>query len=181
MAAHINPGQVISVQVVIEKGPGKGSVFRFHDGINTLGRDTSNRVRLRDPKVSRYHCKIRKIGLSVILCDLGARNGTSVNGKIVSECEINVGDSIAVGATILRVVDDDYAPAPGSDQPSAPFSFFRKITMALSGDRRREEPSSDIEESYLFLKRNRKVIWKAPPGTNPPESRQETVVSTDTD
>jgi hypothetical protein len=179
MVANINARQVISLQIVVEKGAGKGSVFRLHDGINTLGRDTSNRVKLADPKVSRHHCKIRKVGLSVILCDLDARNGTSINGKIVSECEINVGDRIAVGATILRL-DDDYTPGPESDQPSAPFSFFQKITMAFSG-RRREEAPSGIEESYEFLKRNRKAIWKAPPGKDAPENRRKALLSTDPD
>ncbi len=169
------------MQIVVEKGAGKGSIFRLHDGVNTLGRDMSSRVRLVDPKVSRRHCKIRKVGLSVILYDLDARNGTSVNGKIVSECEIKVGDSIAVGAAILKVVDDDYAPSPDLAQSPAPFSFFQKITMALIGGRRQESPPSDIEEFHAFHKKNRRAIWKAHPGTDAPESRLNTFVPTDPD
>lgn len=179
-AEEIDPKQVILVQVVVEKGSGKGSVFRLHDGINTLGRDINNRVRLPDPKVSRHHCKIRKVGLSIILSDLGARNGTSVNGRSVSECEIKIGDRIAVGNTILRVVDDDYRAESVLEQP-APFSFFRVISMAFSGGRRDGDPQSDIAESYKFLPKNRKAMWKPPPGTNPPESRSKTIVSTDPD
>ena len=58
-AEEIDPKQVIPVQVVVEKGSGKGSVFRLHDGVNMLGRDIGNRIKLSDPKVSRLHCEIR--------------------------------------------------------------------------------------------------------------------------
>jgi pSer/pThr/pTyr-binding forkhead associated (FHA) protein len=164
------------VQIVVEKGVGKGSVYQLHDGVNTLGRDITNRIRLSDPKVSRHHCKIRKIGLSLFLSDLGTKNGTIVNGEAVAEREVGVGDSIAVGGTVLKVIEDSFQPADAFEQP-ATFSLFRIISMALSGARR----DRNTPEPYRIPQRSRLAIWKPPSGTDPTESREDTVVATDHD
>ncbi len=147
------------MQVVIEKGIGAGTVFRLHDGTNTLGREVSNRIRVLDPRISRSHCKIRKIGQSLFLSDLGTRNGTCVNGESVSECELQIGDRIELGNTVLRILDEEFEPKQIPEQP-APFSFFRVISMAIFGRRRA-----------------RKNIWRPPVDTDPPEGRLETTVS----
>ena len=98
----------MAVNVVIEKGTGAGDVFRLHDGINTLGRDIANRIRLLDLRVSRNHCKIRKVGRSLSIIDLGTRNGTMVNDRSITEAELAVGDLIKIGNTSLRIVDEEY-------------------------------------------------------------------------
>ena len=170
----------ISVQIVVEKGIGKGSIHHLHDGINTLGRDITNRIRLSDPKVSRHHCNIRKVGLSLFLSDLGTKNGTSVNGEVVAEREVEIGDRIAVGGTVFKIVADDYQPHNVVEKPTT-FSFFRVISMALSGGRRDRITKANAQESYRIPRKGRMAIWKPPPGTNPPESRENTVVSTDHD
>ena len=149
----------LSVQIVVEKGIGTGTVFRLHDGVNTLGREVSNRIRLLDPRISRNHCKIRKIGQSLLLSDLGTRNGTSVNGESVGECELQIGDRINLGNTVLRILDEEFEPKQVPEQPR-PFSFFRVISMAIFGRRRA-----------------RKDIWRPPADTDPPESKFKTAVS----
>ena len=147
------------MQIVVEKGIEAGTVFRLHDGINTLGREASNRITLLDSRISRNHCKIRKIGQSLFLSDLGTRNGTCVNGESVDECELKIGDRIRLGNTVLRILEKEFEPKQIPEQP-APFSFFRVISMAIFGRRCA-----------------RKDIWKPPVDTDPPECRLETTVS----
>jgi hypothetical protein len=169
------------VQLVVEKGIGKGSIYHLYDGVNTLGRDLTNRIRLSDPKVSRHHCKIRKIGLSLFLSDLGTKNGTSVNGELAVEREVSIGDSITVGGTLLKIVADDYQPENLAEQRNS-FSFFRVISMALSGSRKdRIAEANAYDKSYRIPRKSRIALWKPPPSTNPPESRENTVISTDHD
>jgi pSer/pThr/pTyr-binding forkhead associated (FHA) protein len=164
------------VQIIVEKGIGKGSTHHLHDGINTLGRDVKNRIRLSDPKVSRHHCKIRKVGLSLFLSDLGTKNGTFVNGEVVTEHEVAVGDRITVGGTILKVVEDSFKPDTVAEQPTT-FSFFRAISMVLSGNRR----DRNAYKSYQIPRKNRLPSWKAQSAANPTESTENSVVTTEHD
>jgi hypothetical protein len=165
-----------TVKIIIEKGPGRGDEFRLLDGINMLGRDVSNRIRVLDPKVSRKHCKIRKIGQSLFVYDLTTKNGTLVNGRSVTEHELEIGDEVKVGGTILKVVDDDYIPRRRIRRPS-PVSFFRNITMAVLSRRGRE---TEQVPGYGFAKFERKsgrLYWRPSVETDPPEASSETLIS----
>jgi len=67
----------------------------------TLGRDASNVIAIADPDVSRHHARIVRTGTSHILVDMESTNGTSVNGKRVSEVTLRPGDRVLLGATTL--------------------------------------------------------------------------------
>nr|MCU0240328.1 GGDEF domain-containing protein [Pyrinomonadaceae bacterium] len=73
-----------------------------------LGRALANDVRINDSKVSREHAKIVSIydsvnnSTSYILQDLGARNGTYLNGQKISQATLQNGDKIIIGEHILR-------------------------------------------------------------------------------
>jgi pSer/pThr/pTyr-binding forkhead associated (FHA) protein len=67
----------------------------------TLGRDASSTIALADPDVSRHHARIVRTGNSHVLVDMESTNGTSVNGKRVSEVTLRPGDRLLLGATAL--------------------------------------------------------------------------------
>jgi two-component system, cell cycle response regulator len=73
-----------------------------------LGRALANDVRINDSKVSREHAKIVSVydsvsnSVSYILQDLGARNGTYLNGQKISQATLQNGDKIIIGEHILR-------------------------------------------------------------------------------
>lgn len=67
----------------------------------TLGRDDSNVIAVADPDVSRHHARIVRTGGSHILVDMESTNGTSVNGKQVSEVTLRPGDRVVLGSTTL--------------------------------------------------------------------------------
>lgn len=73
-----------------------------------LGRALGNDVRINDKKVSREHAKIlsvydvEKKTASYILQDLGAKNGTFLNGQKIHQAVLQNGDKIIIGEHILR-------------------------------------------------------------------------------
>ncbi len=164
------------MKLIVVKGSGTGTEFRLHDGINMLGRDVTNRIRLLDTRVSRKHCRIRKLGRSLFLFDLGTKNGTLVNGVSVSERELEIGDRIKVGSTLLEVADAHHVPKK-IDESAAPASFFRTITMAVFGQRRSQRPTAVEREFGKFFRRPRKSFWRPSVDTDPPEGRRETLIS----
>lgn len=67
----------------------------------TLGRHPRCSVVLDDPRVSRRHAEIRLRLGRYTLSDLGSSNGTTVNGRAVTEVALADGDRIAIGPTEL--------------------------------------------------------------------------------
>ena len=66
-----------------------------------LGRKTTNDFVLEDDSVSRIHAYISYERHRHILYDAGSLNGTFVNKKPVSSCELKDGDKILIGNTTL--------------------------------------------------------------------------------
>lgn len=66
-----------------------------------IGRSRTCHLRLEDVLVSRKHAEIFRRGESYFVRDLGSRNGTKVNGKLVSEQELKPFDCVTVGNSRL--------------------------------------------------------------------------------
>jgi transcriptional regulator with GAF, ATPase, and Fis domain len=77
-----------------------GTTFAVTDSVS-VGRDAANDVCLADSSVSRRHCLVRCEGGLFRLVDLDSFNGTLVNGIPVKEKELEHGDQILVGNTLL--------------------------------------------------------------------------------
>jgi Nif-specific regulatory protein len=88
-------------RLLVIAGPLEGSVFELGEGELSLGRDSSNRVRLADSLLSRRHCRITRAGDDFLLTDLESLNGTFVNGRPVREHALADGDQITVGNSRL--------------------------------------------------------------------------------
>jgi len=65
----------------------------------TVGRDSEAELRLNDPWVSHYHCIIDQISGTLVVRDLGSKNGTYVNGAHVTESHVMPGDRLMIGNT----------------------------------------------------------------------------------
>ncbi len=69
--------------------------------LTRVGRSSEADVRLPDTGVSRLHAELRRLGDEVVLVDLGSTNGTTLNGRKVTEGRLRDGDRIGVGASSL--------------------------------------------------------------------------------
>ncbi len=74
----------------------------------TVGRSAKTTIRLRDEGVSRVHCIFEKSeDGNIFIKDRESRNGTMVNGQRISSLQLNEGDRIQVGETILQLTYRD--------------------------------------------------------------------------
>lgn len=99
------------VHLLIEEGPDRGREFTVPEEGLRVGRAPKNDVVLRDPLLSRHHCRFffrPNDGLWVI--DLGSANQTIVNDNPVVDAPIRVGDRVTIGDTVIRVLNDGRAP-----------------------------------------------------------------------
>jgi hypothetical protein len=70
-------------------------------GSNVIGRGQDADLRLPDTGVSRRHIDIRFDGAVAVLHDLGSTNGTTVNGHRAQSWQLQHGDVIRLGHTVL--------------------------------------------------------------------------------
>lgn len=78
--------------------------FDLDKDVVYVGRSPRNDLCLRDPYLSHRHLKISKRGEKYFIQDLGSRNGTYVNGVLLSpdtELEIAEGVAITMGMSVV--------------------------------------------------------------------------------
>ena len=94
-------------KVVGISGPLKGSVLPLPEGEASIGRDSSNDLWVTDPSLSRRHCALVRNGDQIILRDLESRNGTILNSVPVAEQQLQHGDQISLGDSIVVFLTKD--------------------------------------------------------------------------
>jgi serine/threonine protein kinase len=94
--------------ILVENGSQKGRRFELKaPGKYSIGRDKTTEIPILDPMVSRRHCTIEVKEKGYRLRDLGSANGTVVNGERVSERELQPGDRILAGETLLSFLSEE--------------------------------------------------------------------------
>ncbi len=93
----------VKVRLKIKKSPDGQFEFECTKPVSTIGRKDVD-IRLNDLDCSRKHAQIEIIGArQVFVKDLASTNGTYVNGKKVTQQELNSGDLVQVGQTLFEV------------------------------------------------------------------------------
>ncbi len=82
-------------------GPKQGTVYPL-EGEVIIGRADNVSISIRDDSVSRRHTRLINRGPeSVVVEDLGSKNGTWVNGRRITSAELRNGDTIQVGNEVV--------------------------------------------------------------------------------
>ncbi len=95
-------GAVGQATLLVRTGQGDPVRFELSAPLIGIGRDHDNDVIVDDPGISRHHCQLKLQQGLYALTDLGSSNGTTVNGRRVSEVALRDGDRIAIGGTTLE-------------------------------------------------------------------------------
>jgi transcriptional regulator with GAF, ATPase, and Fis domain len=107
---------VANPRLAFVAGPLKDSAVELGDGETSIGRDSSNTVRVADALLSRRHCVARREGARLVLADLESLNGTFVNGRPVREHDLAHGDEISIGESrMVFLSGEGEAPAQVSN------------------------------------------------------------------
>ncbi|MBX3064549.1 MAG: FHA domain-containing protein [Anaerolineae bacterium] len=93
-------------KLLVTVGVQEGVEFPLVQETITVGRDTQGAqwdIKLKDPAVSRPHCKLVKQGTAWAIIDLESVNGTLLNGSQVSSEALTLkdGDVLTIGETTL--------------------------------------------------------------------------------
>ncbi len=77
-----------------------GQVHSLNEDQFTLGRHPENNVCIDDQGLSRYHARLVKKGDKYWIEDLDSSNGTFVNGRRMTSCELTNGDTLQFGPRV---------------------------------------------------------------------------------
>lgn len=91
-----------SVKLEHEKNENPRRLYILGEGKSTIGRSNSCDIIVSDKTISREHAVIELHGEEAILVDLGGRNGTRVNQKIVKRAKLANNDSINMGLVTFK-------------------------------------------------------------------------------
>jgi hypothetical protein len=123
-------------------------VYVWEDKDATLGRTPENSVQIPLPGVSRHHCRIILRGVHYTIQDLGSKNGTILNGKLMADKELLLqpGDVVNLGKRRLRF--ELKAPAglkpapPPVEEPPVTEDVFKPTIEYV-----KEPPLSEADEA----------------------------------
>lgn len=88
--------------LLVTQGPEQGREFVLAEGKTLLiGRGQDTVTQFTDPHVARHHCQVHCQAGKALLSDSGSIGGTWVNGKRITEHELQPGDAIRIGRTQL--------------------------------------------------------------------------------
>jgi pSer/pThr/pTyr-binding forkhead associated (FHA) protein len=94
------------MNLIIEDEEGRKTVIPFAREEITVGRHEGNTVRLGERNVSRRHARLSRGDGSLVIEDLGSRNGVRVNGdRIRGPTRVGEGDLIEIGDYGLAIQD----------------------------------------------------------------------------
>ena len=95
--------------IIHQGGSERVHAFASHDV--TIGRHHNNDVQIEDPRVSRHHAAIfRDDEGGYVLRDLGSKNHTKLNDRVVHRAPLSEGDRIRIGDAVLQYKEQKAAP-----------------------------------------------------------------------
>ncbi len=115
----------MNVNLVLFKKNGSTQTFPLSQTVTIVGRQQHCDLCIPLMVVSRKHCELNQDSGVLRVRDLGSRNGTSVNGKKVTEAVLEAGDKLQLGPVLFAVQIDGHPAefaAGGSDTAAAAVS-----------------------------------------------------------
>ncbi|MGF1677575.1 MAG: FHA domain-containing protein [Candidatus Methylacidiphilales bacterium] len=92
-----------AVSFEVLNSPFKGFLFFLEKNESLIGRMEDCDIILPDASISSHHCKIIQESHHIRIADLGSTNGTRINGKLINDAILQVGDELQVGAVLVTM------------------------------------------------------------------------------
>ena len=111
------PSAAINGRLLVNGGPGAGTIVEVTGALLTIGRGSECDVVIPDASISRRHAQIIRQDSGLYVQDLGSRNGTAINGQRLSAPRrLEDGDTLTVGNIPLRYVMERPAEQPENQE-----------------------------------------------------------------
>jgi pSer/pThr/pTyr-binding forkhead associated (FHA) protein len=95
-------------KLLVIAGPDRGKAFEIVPKVPTvIGNSREADVKLSDPRVSPFHCRLEVRHEELFAIDLDSTNGTEINNRSIQEDVLQFGDTIGLGDTVLLVQNPD--------------------------------------------------------------------------
>ncbi|MGD8374622.1 MAG: SpoIIE family protein phosphatase [Acidobacteriota bacterium] len=137
--------------LTVQPSTGKRYQVPFDKDVIRVGRSSRNDIHLSfDPSLSRFHAEFVREGDQYLIRDVGSRNGTSLNGELLSQAmDLRPGDRVSLGETVIFftvepesevVIDEAGTPSntvvmPLGEIITSPIATFRRTRSRPSGER----------------------------------------------
>src|SRR5215472_17858862 len=133
---RMSPEAETRPRIVGIAGPLKGKTLPIEGEQVAIGREPGNDLWAADPAMSRRHCLVRRESGQISIRDLGARNGTLVNGSPVEQHSLKNHDRISVGASVLVYLEtqDDFRQEASAVELTETQDFEQAATFLRSED-----------------------------------------------
>ena len=112
----------MDVVLVMFRPGGRHRSFPIHKPQTVIGRREDCDLRIPLGEVSRKHCRLKLDVAGLQISDLGSSNGTYVNGRRVTEEDLDAGDTIRIGSLAFVVQIDGKPPTGEIDAPAEKLS-----------------------------------------------------------
>lgn len=136
-------------------GPNAGAEIGIEKGrVYTIGKDpNSSDIVFQDLSVSRNHARLGVSNEGVIdIEDLGSKNGTAVNGSVITERKtVTPQDLIALGTTVFMIIDRE-APQETIYSPMVPSYEAPKVQETAEEIKEAKEEKKDWKKEPIPMK-----------------------------
>ncbi|MFK7778021.1 MAG: ATP-binding protein [Gimesia sp.] len=158
---------VAKATLLVIQGVDLGTRFNLDTAPAGVGRGVRNEVRILDTEASRQHASISFKDGSYMISDLNSSNGTLLNGKQIKSSELNNGDHIQIGRSLLLfssqsinegsrymaekidlISNDDSHHSSITHEVNHDFDSVAMETANISGVVQKEEIQNDLQALY---------------------------------
>lgn len=130
-------------KLVAIAGPDTGKIIEVVPSVSLIvGRSREADARLRDPRVSPFHCRIEVRDRMIMVTDMDSTVGTAVNNVFVLEYPLQFGDTLTIGDDIFLVQDPDAAAPLVQAEAARPGRTGRMPTAPLQPKAEAPPPNS---------------------------------------
>ncbi len=148
------------------QGPDQGKRFNLAQVCVSLGRDTTNTIRLNDTEVSRQHAEIRQddVGDGYHVVDLNSSNGTFINDARRDRHELQSGDRLKIGATLMIFTGTDVNVSHNTDNVELISSMNQgeksRIVKSLRHDGQFDKEEEGVSPWLARARSNLQVMYR---------------------
>lgn len=122
-SAPVAPAASTTAYLIVISGVDLGRRLSLGSGAIEAGRGMGCELSILDESVSRRHARVFWAGSKYRICDLGSTNGTFVNDEPIRERDLEDGDRIRIGPTVLKLVVSNGIEASYHEQ------IYRLLTL----------------------------------------------------